>query len=220
MEYIKKRAIMKKLALVLVVSMAVMATAEAQIFKYGLKGGIGFSSLSMEDITGISDAGGAYDLVTGDAVMGYHFGVQTRIKIAMLFIQPEAYFDVGGGTFEKVLANGTTEILNTRFSRIEIPVLVGVKLGPVRINAGPAGSIILSETTDLTELQPDFTLFNNAMTWGFQAGLGIDLFKKLSLDARYEGSLSRLGESLTIGETEFALDARPSVWIISLGYWF
>lgn len=216
----QKRIIMKKLALLLVASLFILNTAEAQIFKYGIKGGIGFSNMRMEDITGINDGEDVYNLVTGDAVMGYHFGVQTRIKIAMFLIQPEAYFDVGGGTFEKVLTNGTTEILNTRFSRIEIPVLLGVKLGPVRINAGPAGSIILSETTDLTELEPDFTLFENTMTWGFQAGIGIDLFKKLTLDARYEGSLSQLGESLTIGGSEFALDARPSVWLISLGYWF
>lgn len=211
---------MKKLVLLLAAALCMMATTEAQIFKYGLKAGIGFSNLRMEDITGISDGGDVYNLVTGDAVMGYHFGVQTRIKIAMLFIQPEAYFDVSGGTVEKVLDNGATEILNTRFSRIEIPLLLGVKLGPVRINAGPAGSIILSESTDLTELQPDFTLFENTMTWGFQAGLGVDLFKKLSIDARYEGSLSKLGESLSIGESEFALDARPSVWVLSLGVWF
>ncbi|MGW8317136.1 MAG: porin family protein, partial [Bacteroidales bacterium] len=153
----------------------------------------------MEDVTGISDGQDVYNLVTGDAVMGYHFGVQTRIKIAMLYIQPEAYFDMSGGTVKKVVDNGATEILNTRFSRIQIPLLLGVKLGPVRINAGPAGSIILSESTDLTELQPDFTLFKNTMTWGFQAGLGVDLFSKLSIDARYEGSLSRLGESLSIG---------------------
>jgi hypothetical protein len=220
MECNKNRIIMKKLVLLLAAALCMMATTEAQIFKYGLKAGIGFSNLRMEDITGISDGGDVYNLVTGDAVMGYHFGVQTRIKIAMLFIQPEAYFDVSGGTVEKVLDNGATEILNTRFSRIEIPLLLGVKLGPVRINAGPAGSIILSESTDLTELQPDFTLFENTMTWGFQAGLGVDLFKKLSIDARYEGSLSKLGESLSIGESEFALDARPSVWVLSLGVWF
>jgi hypothetical protein len=211
---------MRKWMIMLAVSMFVFTTSEAQIFKYGLKAGIGFSSLKFEDITGISDGSDVYDLVTGDAVMGYHFGVQTRIKIAMLYIQPEAYFNAGGGTVEQVLDNGATEVLNVRFSRIDIPVLVGVKLGPVRLNAGPTGAIALKETTDLTELEPDYTLFTKTMTWGFQAGVGVDLFKKLSIDARYEGSLSQLGESLNIGGSEFALDARPSQWIISLGVWF
>lgn len=211
---------MRKWILILAASLFVYTTTEAQIFQYGLKAGIGFSSLKFEDVTGISDGSDVYDLVTGDAVMGYHFGVQTRIKIAMLFVQPEAYFNAGGGTVEQVVDNGATEVLNVRFSRIDIPVLLGVKLGPVRLNAGPTGAIVLKETTDLTELEPDFTLFTNTMTWGFQAGLGVDLMKKISLDARYEGSLSQLGESLTIGGNEFALDARPSQWIISLGIWF
>ncbi len=210
---------MKKLILVLVVSMFVFTMADAQLFKWGIKGGVGFSSLKMEEIMGIDDGTDVYNLVTGDGVMGYHVGLQTRIKVAMILIQPEVYFNAGGGTLEQVVDNGATTVLDVKFSRIDVPLLVGVKFGPIRINAGPVGSYVLSETTDLTEIQPDYTLFTNSMTWGFQAGLGVGL-SKLSIDARYEGSLSELGETLSIGGSEFALDARPSQWIISLGYWF
>ncbi|MCK4989930.1 MAG: hypothetical protein KAS29_05570, partial [Bacteroidales bacterium] len=112
-----------------------------------------------------------------------------------------------------------TEILDVKFNRIDVPLLVGVKLGPARLNVGPVGSFVISETTDLTELEPDFELFSSAMTWGFQAGLGLDI-SKISLDVRYEGSLSALGESFSVGGNDFPLDARPSQWIISLGYWF
>ncbi|MCK5135389.1 MAG: PorT family protein [Bacteroidales bacterium] len=210
---------MKKLFLVLVASFFIFQVTDAQMFKYGIKAGIGFSSLKIEDITGIDDGNSVYDLITGDGVTGYHVGVQTRIKIAMLYIQPEVYFNAGGGTVDQVVAGGATEVMNIKFSRIDVPLLVGVKLGPIRLNAGPVGSYVLSETNDLTELSPDFELFTSAMTWGFQAGIGVGL-SKLSLDARYEGSLSELGESLSIGGSDFALDARPSQWIISLGVWF
>jgi len=211
--------IMKKLILILAVSLLIITTTDAQMFKYGIKAGIGFSSLKIEDITDISDGGDVYDLVTGDGVMGYHIGVQTQIKLAMLLIQPEVYFNAGGGTVEQIVENGPTEVLNVNFSRIDIPLLVGVKLGPMRINAGPVGSFVLKETNDLEEIQDDYTLFTNAMTWGFQAGLGFNI-SKISIDARYEGSLSKLGETLSLGGTDFALDARPSQWIISLGIWF
>ena len=210
---------MKKLILILAVSLLIIATTDAQMFKFGIKAGIGFSSLKIEDITDISDGGDVYDLVTGDGVMGYHIGVQTQIKLAMLLIQPEVYFNAGGGTVEQIVENGPTEVLNVNFSRIDIPLLVGVKLGPMRINAGPVGSFVLKETSDLDEIQDDYTLFTNAMTWGFQAGLGFNI-SKISIDARYEGSLSKLGETLSLGGTDFALDARPSQWIISLGIWF
>lgn len=210
---------MKKLILILAVSLLIITTTDAQMFKYGIKAGIGFSSLKIEDITDISDGGDVYDLVTGDGVMGYHIGVQTQIKLAMLLIQPEVYFNAGGGTVEQIVENGPTEVLNVNFSRIDIPLLLGVKLGPMRINAGPVGSFVLKETNDLEEIQDDYTLFTNAMTWGFQAGLGFNI-SKISIDARYEGSLSKLGETLSLGGTDFALDARPSQWIISLGIWF
>jgi hypothetical protein len=210
---------MKKLFLVLIASMFVFSVSNAQFFSYGIKGGIGFSSLKIEDITGISDGSDVYDLITGDAVMGYHLGLQTRIKIAMVVLQPELYWNAGGGTVEQVVDGGATELLDVKFNRIDIPLLVGAKFGPARINLGPVGSFVLSESTDLTELEPDYELFTSAMTWGFQAGLGLDI-SKLSLDFRYEGSLSKLGESLSIAGSEFDLDARPSQWIISLGWWF
>ncbi len=210
---------MKKLILVLVASLLIFTMADAQMFKWGIKGGIGFSSLKIDDITGISDGPDVYDLVTGDAVMGYHIGLQTQIKVAMLLIRPEIYFNAGGGTVEQIVDGGATEALNVKFNRIDIPVLVGVKLGPARINVGPVGSFVLSESNDLTELEPDFEMFTSAMTWGFQAGLGLDI-SKLSIDVRYEGSLSSLGESFAVGGVDFPLDARPSQWIISLGWWF
>jgi hypothetical protein len=210
---------MKKLILVLIATMFVFTVSEAQFFNYGIKAGIGFSNLKMDDITGIDNGSEVYDLITGESVTGYHVGLQTQIKIAMVVIKPELYFNAGGGTLEQVVENGATEVLNVKFSRIDVPILAGVKLGPIRINAGPVGSFVISETTDLTQIEPDFELFTNSMTWGFQAGLGLDV-SKLSIDARYEGSLSKLGETFSVGSADFPLDARPSQWIISVGFWF
>ncbi len=211
---------MKKLFPILFAAFLLVQVADAQIFSYGVKAGIGFSSLKFNDITGINDGSQVYDLVTGEAVMGYHLGVQTRIKLAMAYVQPEIYFNTGGGTVEQVVTGGATAILDVKFSRLDVPLLVGVKLGPARFNLGPVGSFVLSETNDLQTLVPDYKVFSKSMTWGFQAGIGVDLLKKISLDARYEGSLSRLGETLTIGGAEFPLDARPRQWLISLGIWF
>ena len=210
---------MKKLILIAIASFFLVQVSNAQLFNYGIKAGIGFSSLKIEDITGISDDFEFDELVTGDGVMGYHVGFQTRINIAMIQIQPELYFNAGGGTVEQVVDGGANELMDVKFNRIDIPLLLGVKLGPARINVGPVGSFVISETTDLTDLDPDFELFTSAITWGFQAGLGLNI-SKLSIDVRYEGSLSALGETLSVGGADFALDARPAQWIISLGYWF
>ena len=57
--------------------------------------------------------------------------------------------------------------------------------------------------------------------WGYQAGLGIDLFKKLTIDARYAGGFgNQFGKSINVGGQTMKLNnASPSV-LLSLGYMF
>lgn len=210
---------MKKLIAVLVVTFLMFQGADAQLFKYGLKGGIGFSSLGFSDITGIQDGEDVYKLVTGDAVTGFHIGLQTRVKIAMLFVQPELYFNAGGSTVEQVYENGATELLNIRYNSLDLPVLLGVKLGPVRLMLGPTGSYVMKEENGLAELDPNYSLLSSSMTWGWQGGIGVDL-SKFTLDVRYEGSLSKFGESISIDGRDYTLDGRPNQILISLGFWF
>lgn len=211
---------MKKLFFLTITALFLFSAANAQLFQYGLKAGVNFSKLSMTDINSINTGTEVYDLVTGESVSGYQVGIQTRVNIAMVFVQPEVYFNAVGGSLQKVVDAEVTDKFDVKFNRVDIPLLVGVKLGPARINAGPVGTIVLSSVNELVDIAPELETLSNDFTWGFQAGVGLDLFKKLSLDARYEGSLSKYGDTFTIGANNFNLDARPTSWIISLGYWF
>lgn len=213
---------MKKLFLILVASVLMVQLSNAQMFSYGIKGGVGFSSISIDDVQDINSGSEVYDLVTGEGVAGYHVGVQTKIKIAMFHVQPELYWNAGGGTVEKVVDGGATEIMNVKFNRIDIPVLAGVSLGPLRLNIGPVASIVVGEENDfLAELGEDFDIYSETLNWGWQGGVGVGL-GGLSLDLRYEGPLSDLNTVIPEGTLpdDMNLDARPKQWIISLGYWF
>ncbi len=210
---------MKKLIFIAIASFFLVQVSNAQLFNYGIKAGIGFSSLSINDLTGISDGSDVYDLITGDGVMGYHLGVQTRIKIAMIYIQPELYWNAGGGTIDQIMDGGATEVLQVKFNRMDLPILVGVKLGPVRLNLGVVGSYVINQSNEGSTIPTDYELYLSSMNWGWQGGLGLDL-SKLSLDVRYEGSLSDLSDSVPEGLQGYNMDPRPSQWIISLGYWF
>lgn len=211
---------MKKLLSVCVILLALVLNSNSQIFSYGIKIGLNRSSLSMEDIKGVQDEGTAavYDLLKGESVRGFQAGLMTRIKIAMVYVQPELYYNVTGGSVEQVLANGTSELLNVQFNRIDIPLLVGVKFGPARINAGPVGSTVLSSSNELPF--DDLETLSSGLTWGYQAGVGLDIFNKLTFDVRYEGSLSQYGDSFTAGTKSYDFDARPTAWIFALGWWF
>ena len=210
---------MKKLILIAIASFFLVQVSNAQLFNFGIKGGIGFSSLKINDLTNISDGSDVYDLITGDGVMGYHLGVQTRINIAMIYIQPELYWNAGGGTIQQIMDGGASEVMEVKFNRMDLPILVGVKLGPIRLNIGPVGSYVISESNDGSTADFDYQLYLNSMNWGWQGGIGLDL-TKLSLDVRYEGSLSDLSDSVPEALQSYNMDPRPSQWIISLGYWF
>lgn len=198
----------------------IAVSANAQLFQYGLKAGVNFSSISMDDVTGITDGASTYDLITGESATGYQVGLMTRVNVAMFFVQPELYFNATGGTVEQVVENGTNELLEVKFNRFDIPLLVGVKLGPARINAGPVGSAVISSVNELKEISPDLETLTGGLTWGFQAGIGVDLFKMLAIDLRYEGSLSKYGESFEVAGSPYNLDARPTQYIVALGLWF
>jgi len=210
---------MKKLIMVVIASFFLFQMADAQLFKYGAKAGIGFSNLSFSDVNNIDDGTDVYNLVTGEAVTGWHLGAQTRIKIAMLFVQPELYFNTGGANVNQVFENGATEVLEIKFSSIDLPVLLGVKLGPIRLMLGPVGSYVIQGENELTSLDPDYEMLSSSMTWGWQGGIGFGL-SKFSIDLRYEGSLSTFGESMSIGGRDYTLDARPAQFLISAGWWF
>lgn len=211
---------MKKIAFISIAVLFISVSANAQLFQYGIKGGVNFSTLQMDQITGINDGSQVYDLVTGESVTGYQFGLMTRINVVMLFVQPELYFTTTGGVVEQVYEDGANELLEVKFNRFDIPLLVGFKVGPARINVGPVGSAMISSTNELVEVSQDLESLTGGLTWGYQAGVGIDLFKKLAIDLRYEGALSKYGDSFAVGGDDYALDARPTQVIFTLGYWF
>ena len=111
-------------------------------------------------------------------------------------------------------------VLKQRFNRLEIPVLLGIKLGPLRINAGPSATIQIGSPKALID-DPNFNNMYKGATFGYQAGIGLDLFKTITLDARYGGSLSKkFGDSVTIGSQTFNLDSRQPSLILSVGIMF
>ncbi len=211
---------MKKFVFISIAVMFLSVSSHAQLLQFGVKGGINFSTLQMNDITGISEGSQVYDLVTGESVTGYQVGLMSRVNVAMFFVQPELYFNTTGGVVEQVYEGGARELLEVQFNRLDIPLLVGIKAGPARINAGPVGSAMIGSVNELKEISQDLETLTGGLTWGYQAGVGIDLFKKLAIDLRYEGSLTKYGDSFTVGGEPYALDARPTQVIFTLGYWF
>ena len=154
-----------------------------------------------------------------DASWGYHAGIFLRLKLGPVYLQPEAVF--ASTSFDyNVTTSSVPDLVTQTFNRLSIPVLVGFKLGPLRLNAGPAAAIQIGSPTALID-DPDFDKMYKGAVWGYQAGVGIDLLKKITLDVRYAGSLGEaLGNSVTIGGQTFNLDYGQSSFLLSIGWMF
>jgi hypothetical protein len=205
---------MKKL-LVLFLAVFIALPAISQV-KFGLKVGASTTSISMDDIT-LTHGSASYLVEKAeDAGYGLHLGAFLRVNISKLYIQPEVLFATRSNDYKVTNTNTMVDSVKSQtFNRLDIPVMIGVKFGPVRINAGPVGSVNIGSPKQLID-DPDFKAVYAGMTFGYQAGVGLDLFKKLTIDMRYEGGLSKFQSKIG----DIALDDRPNAFLLSVGYMF
>ena len=214
---------MKKLMIVfLCLSMAQVAV-QAQI-KYGLKIGISTPDIKPADIDSViykKSSSESLKLKVNDANYGFNIGGWVRLKIGAIYLQPEVIFNTSKVQYKLTRKNGsfmTDSLLSERFNNLDIPILLGFKLGSFRVNGGPIAHIHLNGNNDLEQLTDYKSNFQSA-TWGYQAGIGLD-FGKLGLDLRYEGNFNNFGDHITFGGTKYEFSKASSRLILGIAYSF
>ncbi len=188
-------------------------------FSFGIRGGINSSNIKLNDFDGE-----IYRLDYARGALGFHIGVMAQIKLMSIFIQPELLFtrtknDISVATFNTTAFEwGEPVFGEQRFNKIDIPIIAGVKLGPLKLQAGPVATMMLRSKSDLLD---DYNIEQeySAATLGYQAGVGLEL-ANLLVDVKYEGNLSKLGDGVTIAGDSFNFDQRMSQWILSVGFLF
>jgi opacity protein-like surface antigen len=210
----------KLLAIVLVVFLSIPAFSQV---KFGIKAGVSTTSLSMPTVKTIQAGTTTFTVdALSQAKYGFHGGVFVRLALIGIYIQPEFLFSTRTNEYTvKDVQTSASSVVKQNFNKFDIPVMLGLKLGPIRLNAGPSASILINSPKDLIT---DSSLKSNysKMTIGYQAGVGLDILKTLTIDLRYEGSLKKYQnqiENLT-GGTKINLDDRPNAFLFSLGLMF
>lgn len=216
---------MKKLfVIVLVVLISIPAFSQ---IKMGLKAGVSTTNLSMETLKTVTTGTTSYTVeALENAKYGFHGGVFLRLTLLGIYVQPELLFSTRTNAYTvKNITNSSapvTTIVKQNFNKLDIPVMVGLKLGPIRVNAGPAASILINSPKDLIA-SPDYKSMFSRMTVGYQAGVGLDVLKFLTIDLRYEGSLKKYQnqiQNLVGTKTTVNLDDRPNAFLFSVGLMF
>ncbi len=190
-------------------------TAQAQFFGLGLKGGLNTQINHPDDIS----IGNGGDPNFNFGVDGRNFGTQFGAYMRFgnkFFVQPEVLFNSNKIDY-KIGESGVGEVIkNEKYQYLDIPVLMGVKLGPLRLQAGPVGHYFLNSKSELTDFDGYEARFKQ-MTWGWQGGLNIG-FKRISLDLRYEGNFSKQGDHITFFGDQYHFSDSPARLIVGLNF--
>ncbi len=193
---------MKKVILAFLCFLA-LHSVKAQDFSIGPKVGINRGSVSV--------TGNGFE--SGSSRFGYHLGAFVRMGGDFIYVQPELLFTQTGGGILVATSNGNDARVDVTFNRLDLPIMLGVKLGDLfRIQAGPVATVLVNYNLD-DSFQVATNVNYNRATLGYQAGVGLDI-GNIILDLKYESSLGRIANSIA----GFSTDQRQNQVILSAGF--
>ena len=203
----------KKFALFTILFFIISAQILAQS-DYGIKAGLSYNSNGKLSEF-VNETETIFDN-KGKGKSGFNIGFYGKLNLGPIYLRPELIYTKT--TTEYDLGN---QIEDYKVSKIDIPVLVGVKLlGPLSIFAGPAFQYVLSN--DLMGLS--FNSIENDFTLGMNIGASVK-FGRFGFDVRYERGFNESETQVIDSNVQdatilYRLDSRPKQLIFSLSYSF
>ncbi|MBD1364278.1 PorT family protein [Mucilaginibacter sp. ZT4R22] len=197
---------MKKLILVLSIFLTGAVTAQAQVLpsvQFGVKGGVNLTSLS---------SGGSS--LSSNNRAGYLGGFWARFGALGFNFQPEIYL-----TSKNVdINNGSSTKSSAKFTSIDVPLLLGAKVGALgfggRFYGGPLLSFAINKDNNFGSAIGGATRLDyKDSNFAIQVGAGVDI-QKISVDLRYEAGLTK--QNYFDGSTNYK--TRVSLFNLSLAY--
>ncbi len=223
---------MKK-SLLLIAALFAFSFANAQAFKFGLKAGWNYSSVTGGDNDFFGDP---------DYKNSYHFGIMPAFEFnGFLGLRPEILYTSKGfaTNFTDPRINtlgGYNEIeQKTNFNYLSIPLLLDFKAGPVFFELGPEFAYMLAVTsevkTDIKDVNGKVSdhkdekhtekseLGVQSVDLGYVAGIGINLPAGFGLGVRYNGGFLSVFDRVDASGHDIN-DVKNSVFMVSLNYTF
>ena len=156
-----------------------------------------------------------------NANYGVHVGFFAQFKGQKFFVQPEILYNASKVDYrlDDIGNIGIVKDLFTEsYQSLDIPVNMGFRLGPVRLQAGPVAHVFIGSDSQLDDIQgynPDF----ETLSFGWQAGLGLDIWKFI-IDLKYEGNFSQWGNHFNFFGRDYSFDQAPGRLVASVGIAF
>ncbi|MEM1322181.1 MAG: outer membrane beta-barrel protein [Bacteroidota bacterium] len=212
---------MKKLIL-LCCCLCTVFFAQAQ-FKFGVRAGLSTQDVAPGELL-VNREGNSFSnlgISVADANYGMHFGIFAQVQIEKFFIQPEILFNTNSTDFSvRDFGDGEAVdfVLNESYQHLDIPLMMGAKFGPLRLQGGPVAHIFLNSSSELFDLEGYRQDFDE-MTYGWQAGIGLDIWK-IVFDVKYEGQFNKFGDHINFDNNGYSFNERPGRFIATVGFTF
>lgn len=212
---------MKRIITLFVLAGFLLPQADAQL-RFGVRGGINNVQENTDPFTVISDAGNELlDVGLSSTGIGLIGGLVFRAELGKFIIQPELLLSSHNYEYRVIDLddpNTFTQVANEKYQYFSIPLLLGYKAGPLRLQLGPEAHIFVNHTSDLVDI--NFYRENiEDFAFGWVGNIGVDIWNVM-LDFRYEGNFAGFGSSFVVGDTTFQFDDRPGRWVYSIGFLF
>jgi len=211
---------MKKIAFLLFTALTISFASQAQI---GVKLGANLTNL----------AGDLQDEDNFQNKLGFVGGITYNIPLStdnFVSIQPELLYSQKGYKRADITFNDpttgqqVTQEGKVNYSYLDLPILLKINAGPVFFEAGPQISYLLGikDNTETTVNGVDFEGYNRIekdalaeLEIGYAAGVGVQIPMGLTLNVRYNGSVSALAKD---DNNDELANARNSVYQATIGF--
>ena len=179
-------------------------------------------------------------------------GLFGRVTVGRFYVQPEVLYFKTSNVFDaNVVGTGSDNLFNLPTGaevnltlnqmNLQVPVMVGVNvidldLITLRAQVGPTANFVLKsqtlfdqtysidgQTAELENTTTDENFDPKTIAWGVQAGIGIDVLSRFTLDINYNFGLSKMFDTLgqtTLGQTfNFGNidDTKQNLFMVTLG---
>lgn len=175
-------------------------------------------------MAGANSAVNSYDLqgaIQGfDSKLGYNVNTFARFTIGSLVFQPEiGYYNNRVGF--KIQESTITSEINYSLGKAYGSTLLGLKLGNIRMMFGPtvyADAVENFQAFSGSKASINSTITSPQLQWGGQAGLGLDISKKWSIDARFLKVFTKSQYEAKTTSTTSPIEGSLGTVSLSLGY--
>lgn len=203
--------------------LAFMALSTASLtaqFEFGIKAGLATEALQGEQLS-FNQAGlDNLTLALEEGDYGIQAGIFFRVPLGeRLFLQPEVTFNSTEANFRfDDPEQDESFIFSDRYNNIDVPLLLGYKLGILKVQGGPVGHFFFDSVSDVVS-RDGWDAALESFNLGYAVGGALDI-GRFTIDVRYDGNLGNFGQSFTFMGDEVSIDQAAKRWVATVGYRF